>query len=243
MTTFKHLVSISYDFYEDSYEDNLKKLVDGIEKAKRGSIVLAPELCLTNFSFDDMQIASEFGLNAIEKILELSHDKLISFSLTTKRDEKYFNTAIVCYDGKIVYQRDKYKLFRFGDEHKYFSEGSLDDIKIVEINGVRFAILICFEIRFSTLWEKIKGADVILIPALWGVLRKEQLEIISNSLAVINQAYVIVSNSKNSDMASSSAIISPFGEQIRDDSKDFLEMDFKKNEIKKMRRYMDVGIS
>ena len=243
MTTFKHLVSLSYDFYEDSYEQNLSKLVSGIKKAKEGSIILSPELCLTNFSFDDIQSATEFGLEAIEEILKLSVNKLISFSLTTKRDENYYNTAVICYNGKIVYQRDKYKLFKFGDEHKHFSEGSLEDVKIIEIEGVRFAILICFEIRFTKLWEKIKGADVILVPALWGVLRKKQLEIISNSLAVINQAYVIVSNSKNSDMASSSAIISPFGEQIRDDSKDFLQMDFKKSEIKKMRRYMDVGIS
>ena len=243
MTTFKHLVSLSYDFYEDSYEQNLSKLVSGIKKAKEGSIILSPELCLTNFSFDDIQSATEFGSRAIEEILKLSVNKLISFSLTTKRDKNYYNTAVICYNGKIVYQRDKYKLFKFGDEHKHFGEGSLEDVKIVEIDGVRFAILICFEIRFTKLWEKIRGADVILVPALWGSLRKEQLEIISNSLAVINQAYVIVSNSKNSDMASSSAIISPFGEQIRDDSKDFLQMDFKKSEIKKMRRYMDVGIS
>ena len=241
--TFKYLVSLSYDFYEDSYEKNLEKLIDGIKKAQKGSIILAPELCLTNFSFDDIQNASEFGSIAMESILELSHDKLISFSLTTKKDEKHYNTAVICYNGKIVYQRDKYKLFRFGDEHKYFYEGNLEDIKIVEIDGVRFAILICFEIRFTELWEKIRGADVILIPALWGVLRKKQLEIISNSLAVINQAYVIVSNSKNSDMAGSSALISPFGELLRDDSKDFLQMDLKKSEIKKMRRYMDVGIS
>ncbi len=242
MTTFKHLVSISYDFYEDSYETNLKKLLDGIEKAKKGSIILAPELCLTNFSFDDMKKASDFGALALKEILELSQDKLISFSLTTKRDKNYYNTAIICYNGKILYQRDKYELFKFGDEHKHFTKGNFEDLKIVEINGVRFAILICFEIRFTKLWDKIRGADVILIPALWGILRKKQLEIISSSLAVINQAYVIVSNSKNLDMASSSAIITPFGEEIRDDSKDFLEMDFEKSEIKKMRRYMDVGI-
>ncbi len=239
---FKYLVSISYDFYEDSYEKNLKKLLDSIKKAKKGSIILAPELCLTNFSFDDMQNSSDFGSIAVKKILELSYDKLISFTLTTKRDDKYFNTAITCYNGKIIYQRDKYKLFKFGDEHKYFEDGNIDDIEIVQINGVRFAILICFEIRFPELWLKIKGADVILVPALWGALRKKQLEIISNSLAVINQAYVVVSNSKNSDMASSSAVITPFGEVFRDDNQDFLELDFKINEVKKMRRYMDVGI-
>ena len=243
MTTFKNLVSISFDFYEDKYEQNLEKLLFEIKRAKSGSIILAPELCLTNFSFSDIQRASSFGDIALEKILELSEDKLISFSLTTKKDGKYFNTAVICYDKKVVYKRDKYKLFRFGDEHKYFEDGREEDIKIVEINGVRFAILICFEIRFIELWKKIQGADVILVPALWGKLRKKQLEIITKSLAVLNQSYVIVSNSKNSDMASSSAVISPFGEVVSDDSKDFLEMDFSKSEIKKMRKYMNIGLS
>jgi hypothetical protein len=84
--------------------------------------------------------------------------------------------------------------------------------------------------------------DILLVPALWGILRKRQLEIISDSLAVINQCYVMVSNSKNEDMASSSAIITPFGECVRDDEKDILQMQYDKKEIIKMRRYMDVGI-
>ena len=117
-----------------------------------------------------------------------------------------------------------------------------EDIKIVEVNGIRIAVLICFEIRFCDLWRKIQGADIIFVPALWGKLRKKQLEIISDALAVVNQAYVIVSNSKNDNMASSSAIITPFGDSYRDDKKELLEIEFDKNLVNKMRRYMDVGI-
>ncbi len=242
MTTSRKLVTVSFDFYEDTYEENLKKLIEGIKKAPQNSIILAPELCLTNFSFTKMKEASEFGKKALEELKKLSKDKIISFSLTTSHDKKYFNTAVILHKEKIVYQRDKYKLFKFGDEDRYFQEGKEEDIKIVEVDGIRFGILICFEIRFIDLWKKLQGVDILLIPALWGVLRKEQLEIISNSLAVVNQCYVMVSNSKNSDMADSSAIITPFGKAIRDDLKDILEMDFSKKEIVKMRRYMDVGI-
>lgn len=242
MTTSRKLVTVSFDFYEDTYEENLKKLTEGIKKAPQNSIILAPELCLTNFSFTKMKEASEFGEKALEELKKLSKDKIISFSLTTCHDKKYFNTAVILYKEKIVYQRDKYKLFKFGDEDKYFQEGREEDIKIVEIDGIKFGILICFEIRFIDLWKKLQGVDILLVPALWGRLRKEQLEIISNSLGVINQCYVMVANSKNSDMASSSGIITPFGEVLRDDLKDILEMDFSKKEIVKMRRYMDVGI-
>ena len=242
MTTFRKLVTVSFDFYEDAYEENLSKLIEGIENFPQNSIVLAPELCLTNFSFSKLEEAAEFGENSLEKIKELSTDKIISFSLTTKRDDKYYNTAVILHDKKIRYQRDKYQLFKFGDEDKYFEPGCEDDVKIVEIDGVKFGVLICFEIRFIDLWKKLQGVDILLVPALWGILRKKQFEIISNSLAVINQCYVMVANSKNSDMADSSAIITPFGEFVRNDSKTMLEMDFDKKEITKMRRYMDVGI-
>jgi len=240
--TFRKLVTVSFDFYEETYEENLKKLINGVTFAPKNSIVLAPELCLTNFSFDKMQEASEFGEKALEELKKLSFEKIISFSLTTKRDEKFYNTAVLLHNGEIVYQRDKYQLFKFGDEHKYFTAGKIEDVKIVEVDGIKFGILICFEIRFIELWKKLQGVDILLVPALWGILRKKQLEIISNSLGIINQCYVMVANSKNSDMASSSAIITPFGEFVRDDSKDMLEMEFDKKEITKMRRYMDVGI-
>jgi len=242
LTTFKKLVVVSFDFYEDEYEKNLKKLIDGINKAPAGSVVLAPELCLTNFSFSKMQEAADFGQKALQKIKSLSKDRLISFSLTTKRGDDFFNTAVLIYKEKVIYQRDKYQLFKFGDEHKYFKAGNEGDIKIVKVDGVRFGVLICFEIRFIDLWKKLQGVDILLVPALWGILRKRQLKIISEALGVINQCFVLISNSKNKDMASSSAIVSPFGEVVRDDMKDLLIRDFDKKEIEKMRRYMDVGI-
>ena len=241
--TFKKLYSISFDFYEDSYHDNLNKLVSNIKKTKEGSIVVAPELCLTNFSFQKMQESADFGEEAIKKIKPLSKDRVITLSLTTKRDEKFYNSAITLYQERVIHSQDKYKLFKFGDEDKYFTAGNRDKIKIFEINGIKFAILICFEIRFIELWKQLQGADIFMIPALWGKLRKKQLEIITQSMGVINQAYVVVANSKNSDMASSSAIITPFGDRLLDDSKDIIGMDFSLKEIEKMRRYMDIGLS
>jgi len=240
--TSRKLVILSYAFFEDRYEQNLEKLLNGILKAPKGSIVLAPELCLTNFSFDDMEKSAKFGEEALKKIKDASKDKIVSFSLTTKKDGDYFNTVLIISDGIVKYEQNKYKLFKFGDEDKYFKAGDEEDIKIVEIDGIKFATLICFEIRFKQLWQRIEGADIILIPALWGKLRKKQFEIITSSLAVINQAYVMASGSKNSDMAASSSIITPFGDRVLDDSKDYLELETDLSDIKKMRRYMDVGI-
>ena len=96
---------------------------------------------------------------------------------------------------------------------------------------------------FIDFWKKIQGADLILIPSMWGILRKQNFETLSKALAVMNQCFVIATNSANDDMAKSSAIISPFGDEYRDDSKEVLIKELDLNEIKKMRRYMKVGIN
>jgi predicted amidohydrolase len=64
------------------------------------------------------------------------------------------------------------------------------------------------------------------------------LEILSSALAIMNQCYVLLSNSSDPDMASSSAIISPDGGVIMDDSKEVIEGTIDFREIKKMRRYI-----
>ncbi len=83
---------------------------------------------------------------------------------------------------------------------------------------------------------------MILIPSYWGKERKYHLQTLSRALAIANQCFVMVANSQDSDMASSSAIIDPFGITIEDDSKEILHSKFNAKIIKKMRRYMNVGI-
>ncbi|NCB10280.1 MAG: carbon-nitrogen hydrolase family protein, partial [Erysipelotrichia bacterium] len=88
-----------------------------------------------------------------------------------------------------------------------------------------------------------KGADIILNPAMWGIKRKEHYETISKALALVNQSFVIASNSANDNMAKGSAIISPFGNVTKDDSKEKIEVLFDKDEIKKVRTYIDIGLN
>jgi predicted amidohydrolase len=189
-----------------------------------------------------MQESALFGESALPKLLKLCDDKIVAFTMTEKIDGNFYNCAKIIHNGVVVHTQPKVNLFKFGDEDKYFKEGKVENIKIIEIDGLKYAILICFEIRFIEFWEKIKGADIILVLALWGKLRKEQFEAITKSLAIMNQAFVIASGSSNENMASSSAIITPFGKEFRDEKSEFITKVVDLKEIKKMRRYMDVGI-
>ncbi len=242
-TSNKELIALQFAFFEDRYAQNLEKLISLLQKAPADSVVLAPELCLTNFSFDRMEEAAAFGKEARPMLLEHSRNKTLALTMTEKIGERFYNSAKIFHNGEEVHSQPKVKLFTFGDEDRYFTPGDPQKVQIVEIEGIRYAILICFEIRFIELWQRIQGADIILIPALWGKLRKMQLEAITNAMAIINQAYVLLSDSANDDMAASSGIITPFGDAYRDDKSKYISHIADLREVKKMRRYMDIGLT
>lgn len=225
-----------------NFQENLTHLKDLINLCEVKSLILAPELALSGFSYDRMEEAAQFSQKAVEEIKELSKDKTIALTFITKKENKFFNTLYIFHNLQIIHTQSKVKLFPLGNELEYFSSGNVDNIKIIEINGLKIATLICFELRFPQLWEKIKGADIILNPAMWGLKRKDHYESISKALALVNQCFVIACNSADETMGKGSAIINPFGIVKKDDSKEIIEDIFDKNEIKKVRAYINIGL-
>lgn len=228
---------------QDNFNNNLQKLKELILSCEENSLILAPEVCLSGFCFDRMDEAATFSLKAIEEIKKLALNKTIALTFITKKDGKFFNTLHIFHKQNSIHTQDKYKLFSLGNEPKHFEPGNKEDIKIIDIDGVKIATLICFELRFPTLWEKVKGADIILNPSMWGLKRKDHFESISKALALVNQCFVIATNSANENMAKGSGIISPFGDLVRDDSKEKLELNANLDEIKKVRKYIDIGLN
>lgn len=238
-----NLIALQIKTSQD-FEKNLEELKNLIISCEENSIILAPELALSGFCYDRMEEASIFSLKAIEELKELSYNKTIALTFIMKKDKNSFlNTLHIFHNKQIIHTQSKVQLFPLGDELEHFVAGNEDDIKIIEINGIKIATLICFELRFPRLWEKIKGVDIILNPAMWGIKRKDHYESISKSLALVNQCFVIACNSADDNMAKGSAIISPFGNVIKDDSKIVLQTDFDKDEILKVRKYIDIGLS
>jgi len=240
--TSKNLVALQFDYENKSLEDNFKTLKRLMKRTPKDSIVLAPELCLSGYKYDSLEESAQFSKQILKELQELSTCKTFALTLIEKIEGNYFNNLKLFHDGRLIQTRPKVKLFPLGEEEKFFTSGDTDKIDIVEIDGIKIATLICFELRFTELWQQVRGADVILVPSFWGKLRKEHLKTLSEALGVVNQAFVIVANSSDESMASSSAIITPFGDVYRDDSSFIVthEVDFK--EITKMRKYINIGL-
>ncbi len=220
------------------YQENLDKLLQLIRENSDKEIIVAPEVYLTAYDYEHLTTAAMFSAKALKILKQEVDEQILVLTLILEEGEGFVNQAVVIHKHKIVYKQNKVKLFKLGDEDLYLHAGKKKKIMPFEIGGVKYALLICFELRFKDLWKQIEGADVVLIPARWGLLRKKHLEILASALAVMNQCYVLLSNSSDDDMASSSAIIPPNGNILLDDSKEVVEGTVDFREIKKMRRYI-----
>ena len=219
-----------------SYKRNLELLLDYIKENQESDLIIAPEVYLTAYDYDNFDEAVAFYEIAMEAILPLVSTQILVLTIIREENGRIINQAVVIHNHKVVYRQNKYKLFRIGDEHKYFQAGEMEEIKQFEIDGVSFALIICFELRFKELWKRLEGVDIVLIPAMWGKPRKKHLEVLSQALAVMNQSFVVVCNSANEDMASSSAIISPWCDVVMDDSAKIISHTIDLKEVKKIRR-------
>ena len=220
------------------YQENLDTLLQYLQTHQDKHIVVAPEVFLTGLDYAHMATASKFSANALKTLKKEIDEQVVVLTLILEDGEDFVNQAVVIHKHKIIHKQEKIKLFKLGDEDLYFKAGKKKKIKPFVLDGVVYALLICFELRFKELWKQIEGADVVLIPARWGKPRKKHLEVLSEALAVMNQCYVVLSNASDIDMASSSAIISPTGEAIRNDKQEAIEGTIDFREIKKMRRYI-----
>lgn len=241
MTTISNLCSLLFET-TSSYEENLQTLLELIKRCPNDSLVVAGEVCLTGYDWENFEAMLDFAEIALPKIEKASQNKTVIVTLLVRDGEGAKNFAYVFSDGRLVKKQAKAQLFKFGDEHKYLQAGDEEQIAIFEVGGVKIGVLICFELRFKRLWMQLEGADVIVVPSWWGKLREQNYITLTNALAVMNQCYVVCSDNLNEECNAQSGIITPFGVEKRNDKGAILIMRYDKNEIKKMRRYMDVGI-
>jgi len=222
------------------YQENLDTLITLVEQNQDKSVIVAPEVCLSGFDYAHMETVAKFSVMALKSLKKIIDKQILILTLIMKEKDTFVNQAVVIHKHKVVHKQNKVKLFTLGEEHQFFKAGLARGVKPFEIDGVKYAILICFELRFKELWKRVEGADVVIIPARWGLLRKKHLEILSRALAVMNQCFVIVSDSSDDDMARSSSIIYPDGTVIQDDAALSINGMLDLAEVKKMRRYISM---
>ncbi|MBX7490534.1 carbon-nitrogen hydrolase family protein [Helicobacter turcicus] len=228
---------------KQNFEENLEHLRNLIIECEGDSIILAPEVCLTNFCYQKMDEASAFAKEATKTLLTLSSDRTIITTMIEKYRNGFYNNLKVFHKGELLHKQSKHKLFPLGNEHLHFQSGDIAEISHFKIDDLVCGALNCFELRFIELWERVKGCDLIFVPAQWGKERKDNFETLTKALAITTQSFVLASSGANDTCAKGSGIITPFGVAITDDSKEIIGAKADFNAITQVRKYINIGLS
>ena len=182
-------------------------------------MILLPELWSTgyyptpveNFADKDGRRTKEFLCAAAKKFSV----NIIGGSVIVESGGQIFNRSYVANRrGEIVASYDKTHLFSFAGEDKVFSAG--DKISVVELDGVKCGVAICYDLRFPEFIRKIAlaGAEIIFIPAAWSLKRLTPRQILTKARAIENQIFVVFANSSGK-----SEIINPLGESLAESAR------------------------
>mgnify|MGYP003326960380 CR=1 FL=1 len=182
--------------------------------------VMARHGTISLVGVDKPELAESTDGEAIALIKQLSKegDMAIAGSFMAAENGKAYNRGFFCCPDGTIQFADKRHLF-IGDEQKYFSPGNkhLDII----YKGVKFRLLICFDLRFPV-WARNKSGndyDVLIYTANWPKSRIDAWDALTVARAIENQAYVAAVNaigtdSYNVEHCGHSVIIDPRGKKL-----------------------------
>lgn len=190
-------------------------------------LVILPEMFSTGFSVDHPEQAESTEGEAISLVKQWSREGnfAIASSFMAAENGKSYNRGFFCCPDGTIRFADKRHLF-IGDEQKYFAAG--DRLLDITFRGVRFRLLICFDLRFPV-WSRNKSGndyDVLIYTANWPKARIDAWDALTIARAIENQAYVAAVNAVGTDSYKiehngHSVIIDPRGKRLTEPIPDF----------------------
>lgn len=201
-------------------DDFYKKISD--ENGPLPDIIVLPEVWTTGW-YPDIFKDSIDSFNETEDFLSSIARKyyvnIIGGSYIRGADDLIKNTCpVMDRSGKLIARYDKIHLYSPDGEAKYVSEGHTP--VIVNIEGVKIGLSICYDIRFPELFRSYINTpfspEFLINMSAWPLSRKEQYIIMASSRAIENQAYFLAlsqtGNIKgNINNSGNSLIVDPMG--------------------------------
>lgn len=216
-------ISISQMKVSHNLENNLSKIKDFIKNSK-GEIVIFPELALTGYKLPFSSFSQKVINSALSEIQNLAniYKKYILIGAPFYKNDKLYNAIYFVSSQKIEVIAEKFLLFPGIDD--LFSPGKKKEI--IEINGVKLGIILCFELRSPELARNLvkDGIDLLVVLAQWPEKRINHWEALLKARAIENQIFVIgvnaISEIDDIKICGNSLAFSPSGELLSEKTKE-----------------------
>jgi omega-amidase len=194
------------------------------EAASQGcDLVVFPEMTLTGFTSNVEKFSDDLtnlpNISNFQKIAKLNSINII-FGALTKSDTKFQNVAItVSSTGLFLCLYSKIHPFSFSGEAEFIKSG--DRPVTVDIGEFRIGLSICYDLRFSDLYNSYAdNCNLVINIANWPKKRIDHWRTLIRARAIENQYFVAGVNrigvdGNNIEYEKSSFITGPFGVVIK----------------------------
>lgn len=167
------------------------------QSAEAGArLVVLPEMCTSGFTMNVADFAEPMTGDRITRLSHIARSSgvwLVAGVPTIDSDSServVRNSALVFSpSGDLAAMYNKQKLFAYADEQKSYARG--EKSVVLEIEGVRVAPFICYDLRFPELFRAVAAqSDLILVIASWPATRRAHWDVLLRARAIENQCYV-----------------------------------------------------
>lgn len=216
------ITSIQSNLIWENPVENLKNFDKKIYSIKdTPDIIILPEMFNTGFSINPAKCAETMEEYTIEWLKRKTKECncVITGSILINEGTQNFNRLVWMRPDGSYSTYDKRHLFRLSDEYKVMDSGN--SRTIVEINGWKINLLVCYDLRFpvwarNTIKDGVCEYDAIIYVANWPASRSHIWQTLLRARAIENQSYVIGVNRVGKDgfgtnHSGDSMVIDPIG--------------------------------
>ena len=184
-------------------------------------LIVLPEMSDTGYDMPIiLQTASAWEGGVYEEIAAVAAEKRITVvvGLSERVGEDIYNTvAVIGPEGRLIAKYRKIHLITAEPicEHRFLKAGN--HFTVCKIHDFTVGLMTCYDIRFPEMARRLSllGADLLVVPAAWPMVRLEHWKTILACRAIENQVYVAAVNRVGTDnglaFCGASRLLDPYG--------------------------------
>lgn len=196
-----NIIAIQMESIIADKKANFKKVEDliKINIKKDTDILILPELWNVGWACNKfIDAAEDFEnsetINFLAQFAKKYNTNILGGSFVNKTNGKYLNTCpVINRKGELIATYNKNHLYSYYDdaEGSYITRG--DNPVMVNIEGIKIGLTICYDIRFPEIYRAYRkaGADILVNMAAWPLSRAIHWNSLTQARAVENQTYMI----------------------------------------------------
>lgn len=221
---YMKIAALQMDIIENDREANVVTMCRMMAEAaeSRPDMIVLPELWDVGFYPEDVTAAADpdgkYARTLLSELAAKYQVNIVGGSIANLIGRYAYNTSYV-FDRTGHLLSTYHKTHLFGGEADTFAAG--DSMVMYELDGVRCATIICYDVRFPEMVRTlaVSGVKILFVPAAWPVQRMLHWETLTRARAIENQMFVVAVNGIGSfsdgiTLGGMSRVIDPWGEVL-----------------------------